>query len=71
MIDAVICGPVRTPVGRYGGVFREVTAQVLAARAITELVTRTGLDGSQVDDVILGQGSPNGEAPAIGPGRSS
>ena len=30
MRDAVICSPLRTPVGRFGGVFREVPATVLA-----------------------------------------
>jgi acetyl-CoA C-acetyltransferase len=64
--EAVICEPLRTPVGRFGGVFRDVEASVLAATVIRELVARSGLKGEDVDDVILGQCSPNGEAPAIG-----
>jgi acetyl-CoA C-acetyltransferase len=64
--EAVICEPLRTPVGRFGGVFRDVPAQVLAATVIAELVRRTGLRGEDVDDVIMGQCYPNGEAPAIG-----
>jgi acetyl-CoA C-acetyltransferase len=64
--DAVICAPLRTPVGRFGGVFRDVSAQVLAAAVIRELVARTGLRGEHVDDVILGQCYASGEAPAIG-----
>ncbi|SNT45413.1 acetyl-CoA C-acetyltransferase [Rhodococcoides kyotonense] len=66
MPDAVICEPLRTPVGRFGGVFEDVTPEALAATVITELVRRTGISGTDVDDVILGQASPNGEAPAIG-----
>ncbi|MFF0814443.1 acetyl-CoA C-acetyltransferase [Rhodococcus sp. NPDC003318] len=66
MLDAVICEPLRTPVGRFGGVFKDIAPETLAATVITELVTRTGIDGSQVDDVILGQASPGGDAPAIG-----
>ncbi|MEV6392890.1 acetyl-CoA C-acetyltransferase [Nocardia xishanensis] len=66
MPDAVICEPLRTPVGRFGGVLKDIPPQQLAATVITELVRRTGIDGSSVDDVILGQASPNGEAPAIG-----
>ncbi|MGW5073787.1 acetyl-CoA C-acetyltransferase [Rhodococcus sp. NPDC004095] len=66
MIDAVICEPLRTPVGRFGGVFKDIAPESLAATVITELVTRTGIDGSQIDDVILGQASPGGDAPAIG-----
>jgi acetyl-CoA C-acetyltransferase len=62
--DVVICSPVRTPVGRFGGALKDVPAQTLAATVIAELVKRTGVD--RVDDVILGQCYPNGEAPAIG-----
>ena len=64
--EAVICEPLRTPVGRFGGVFRDVGASVLAATVIGELVNRTGLRGEDVGDVIMGQCYPNGEAPAIG-----
>jgi acetyl-CoA C-acetyltransferase len=66
MRDAVICEPLRTPVGRYGGVFKDVTAVDLAAAVLKELVSRTGIEGTDVDDVIFGQCYPNGEAPAIG-----
>jgi acetyl-CoA C-acetyltransferase len=64
--DAVICEPLRTPVGRYGGVFKDVPAADLAADVVRELVLRTGVSGDDVDDVIFGQCYPNGEAPAIG-----
>ncbi|MEU4313100.1 acetyl-CoA C-acetyltransferase [Nocardia sp. NPDC024068] len=66
MYDAVICEPLRTPVGRFGGVFSDIAPETLAATLITELLARTGLAAEQIDDVILGQASPNGEAPAIG-----
>jgi acetyl-CoA C-acetyltransferase len=66
MPDVVICTPLRTPVGRFGGVFRDVTAAALAATVIKELSARTGITGADVDDVILGQAGPSGEAPAIG-----
>ncbi|WP_052668712.1 acetyl-CoA C-acetyltransferase [Nitriliruptor alkaliphilus] len=66
MRDAVICEPLRTPVGRFGGVLRDVPVQRLAAEVIRELLRRTALDPAVVDDVILGQGYANGEAPAIG-----
>ncbi len=64
--EAVICEPLRTPVGRFGGVFRDVPAAVLASTVIAALVERAGLEGAYVDDVIMGQCYPNGEAPAIG-----
>lgn len=66
MIEAVICEPLRTPVGRYGGVFRDVPAATLAETVIRALVQRSGIKGEDVDDVIFGQCYPNGEAPAIG-----
>ena len=66
MRDVVICQPLRTPVGRFGGVFRDLDAGALATDLLTALVERTGLSGPDVDDVILGQGSPGGEGPAIG-----
>jgi acetyl-CoA C-acetyltransferase len=66
MRDAVICEPLRTPIGRFGGIFKDVTATNLAATVITELLNRTGVPADQVDDVLLGQCYPNGEAPAIG-----
>jgi acetyl-CoA C-acetyltransferase len=66
MRDAVICEPLRTPVGGFGGVFRDVPPAKLAATVIEELVRRTSLAPSEIEDVILGQGYPNGEAPAIG-----
>jgi acetyl-CoA C-acetyltransferase len=64
--DAVICEPLRTPVGGFGGVFRDVPPARLAATVIEALVQRTSLPGGEIDDVILGQGYPNGEAPALG-----
>jgi len=64
--DVVICEPLRTAVGGYGGVFRDVPAADLAAAVIRELLARTGIEPGAVDDVILGQCYPNGEAPAIG-----
>lgn len=66
MRDAVICEPLRTPVGGFGGVFRDVPPARLAASVIEALVQRTSLPAGEIDDVILGQGYPNGEAPAIG-----
>ncbi|HEX4108795.1 MAG TPA: acetyl-CoA C-acetyltransferase [Solirubrobacteraceae bacterium] len=66
MREAVVCSPLRTPVGRFGGVFRDVPAATLAATVIKGVLERTGLDPAAIDDVIFGQCYPNGEAPAIG-----
>ncbi|WP_287004967.1 acetyl-CoA C-acetyltransferase, partial [Gordonia sp. UBA7860] len=64
--DVVICSPLRTPVGRMGGVFAPLSVADLATELLRELTTRTGLGEGDIDDVILGQGYSNGEAPALG-----
>ncbi|HEX9766731.1 MAG TPA: acetyl-CoA C-acetyltransferase, partial [Nitriliruptorales bacterium] len=66
MRDAVICEPLRTAVGRFGGQFRDVPAADLASTVLRAVVDRSGLDPQRVDDVVLGQCYPSGEAPAIG-----
>ena len=62
----VICEPVRTPIGRYGGMFKSLTAVDLGVTALKGLLERTGLPPEAVQDVILGHCYPNSEAPAIG-----
>ncbi|HEY6797993.1 MAG TPA: acetyl-CoA C-acetyltransferase [Kineosporiaceae bacterium] len=66
MDDVVICEPLRTPVGRFGGALAALGAAGLASLTLKELARRTGLGEGDVDDVILGQCYPNGEAPALG-----
>ncbi|GAA2984980.1 acetyl-CoA C-acetyltransferase [Actinokineospora diospyrosa] len=66
MREAVICEPLRTPVGRFGGVFTGVGVTTLAAAVLGELVRRTGVDPALVEDVVFGQCHPNGDAPALG-----
>lgn len=66
MRQAVICEPLRTAVGGFGGMYREVPVQVLAKTVIEELLRRTSLPPEAIEDVILGQGYPSGEAPALG-----
>jgi acetyl-CoA C-acetyltransferase len=64
--DIVISAPLRTPVGAFGGALATVPAADLASGLLRELADRTGLGKGDVDDVVLGQCYPNGEAPAIG-----
>ena len=66
MRDAVICEPLRTPVGGFGGSLRDVPAHTLASTVIKALLERTGLPPEAVDDVVLGNCYPSMEAPAIG-----
>ncbi len=66
MREAVICEPLRTPVGRYGGMLAPCSAADLASTVVRALVERTGIGGDDIDDAVFGQCYPNGEAPAIG-----
>ncbi|MCV2488335.1 acetyl-CoA C-acetyltransferase [Geodermatophilus sp. YIM 151500] len=66
MRDAVICEPLRTPVGGFGGSLRDVPAVDLASTVIRALLERTGLPPESVDDVVLGHCYPTMDAPAIG-----
>lgn len=63
---ALICSFIRTPVGRFGGSLQGVGSATLASLVIREAVSRMHIDVNDIDGVILGQGYPNGEAPAIG-----
>ncbi|MCX5400607.1 acetyl-CoA C-acetyltransferase [Streptomyces sp. NBC_00102] len=65
-LDIVVCEPLRTPIGRFGGSFAQSTPAALAARVISELVARTGIDPERIDEVILGHSYPTSEAPAVG-----
>ena len=64
--DVVVCEPLRTPVGAMGGVLKGFSAADLGTIALKALLERTGLGEGDVDDVVLGNCNPNGEAPAIG-----
>jgi len=66
LASAVICEPVRTPIGRYGGMFKSVTAVDLGVAALKGLLERTGVAPDAIGDVILGHCYPSPEAPAIG-----
>lgn len=66
MRDAVICEPVRTPIGRYGGSLRALSAPQLGAQLLRALVDRTALDPMAIDDVVVGCGNATSEAPALG-----
>ena len=64
--DIVVCEPLRTPVGAFNGALRGFSAADLGTIALKALIERTGLGEGDIDDVVLGNCNPNGEAPAIG-----
>lgn len=55
MRDAVIVSTARTPIGKaYRGAFNATLGQQLAGHAIEHAVKRAGIEGVEVDDVVLG-----------------
>jgi acetyl-CoA C-acetyltransferase len=66
MKNVVICEAVRTPVGRFGGVFKGITAQELGSAVVGALIQRTKIPPSSVEDVAFAQCYPSMEAPALG-----
>ena len=54
MQDAVIVGALRTPVGTFGGQFKDVSAVELGVRAVSAVLERTGVSPEEVDEVVLG-----------------
>jgi acetyl-CoA C-acetyltransferase len=54
MEDVVLVSGVRTAIGRFQGGFSNTPASDLAAAVIKEAVSRAGIKGDQVDQVVLG-----------------
>jgi acetyl-CoA C-acetyltransferase len=54
MREAVIIAAVRTPIGKFQGSLSSFSAVDLGAIAVREAVRRAGLDGAQVDEIIMG-----------------
>ena len=60
-IEAVIVSTARTPIGRaYRGAFNDTEAPVLGGHAIRAALAKAGVDGADVDDVILGVATQQG-----------
>jgi len=59
--DAFIIDAVRTPIGKYGGVLRDVRPDDLSAIIIQALIERTKIDPTLIDDVIWGCANQAGE----------
>jgi acetyl-CoA C-acetyltransferase len=55
MSDIVIVSAARTPVGAFNGAFANVPAHELGAEAVKAVLARAGVEGGEVDEVILGQ----------------
>ena len=68
MREAVIVSTARTPIGRaYRGAFNDTQAQELIGHAVRHAVERSGAEGGQIEDVVIGAALQQGsEAMNIG-----
>jgi acetyl-CoA C-acetyltransferase len=66
MVRSVIVSAVRTPFGRLGGGLKDYEATELGSHVIRNVLDRVGLDGDEVEYVIMGQVLQGGagQAPA-------
>ncbi len=66
MKKVYIVESLRTPFGSFGGNLNDVSAPLLASYVMKEILSRTGLKGNEIDEVILGQviQAGVGQAPA-------
>lgn len=61
MKDVVIVSTARTPIGRaYKGAFNNTKSPTLGGHVVREAVQRAGLDGAEIEDVIMGSALPAG-----------
>ena len=54
MREVVIVSAARTPIGSFGGSLKDIPAKQLGAIAVKEALVRAGIQGEQVDEVIMG-----------------
>ena len=61
IMDTYIIDSIRTPIGNFGGTLKDIRTDDLAAIPIRELIKRTKIEPSKIDDVILGCANQAGE----------
>jgi acetyl-CoA C-acetyltransferase len=61
--DVVILGAARTPIGRFGGSFKDVHAAELGMVAAKTALSRAGIEAADVHEVLMGHGRPAGVGP--------
>ncbi len=52
--ETVLCNPVRTAIGTYGGALKNIVAPTLGATVIRESLKRSGLSDDKIEQVIMG-----------------
>ena len=62
MQEVVIVSGARTPIGRFGGAFKDVSASALGSLVIKAALDQANLRPNQVDDVVLGNALQTADA---------
>ena len=63
---AAIVSPLRSPIGRFGGAFRDLPVEELGATVVRAVLERTGIDPALIEDAVFAQSYANSETPCIG-----
>jgi 3-oxoadipyl-CoA thiolase len=61
MKEAVIVEALRTPMGRHGGILKDVRTDDLGAYIIAKLIDKTGINKEEIEDVYFGCTNQAGE----------
>ena len=61
--QVVILGAARTPIGKFGGAFKDVHAAELGAVAARAAIARAGIAADDIQEVLMGHGRPAGVGP--------
>src|SRR5438445_11322974 len=61
--DVVILSAARTPIGKYGGSFRDIHPAELGAVAARAAIERAGLKPEEIDEVVMGHARQAGSGP--------
>lgn len=63
---AAIVAPLRSPIGRFGGAFRDLPVETLGAAVVKAVVEESGVDPALIEDAVFAQSYANSETPCIG-----
>jgi len=61
--DVVVLSAQRTPIGKYGGSFRDLHPAELGAVAARAAISQAGLSPADIDEVVMGHGRQAGSGP--------
>ena len=61
--EVVILSGQRTPIGKYGGSFKDIHPAELGAVAARAAIERSGLTTADIDEVLIGHGRQAGSGP--------